>query len=100
MIPPSSVAGHLPVLIGDDEPPTRRPIPSLLSDMESVRVCGEAANGSYAITMIRDLRPDLILLHIQLPVATGIEVVETIRTGKMPLVIFITAYHEHAIRAC
>ena len=99
MIPPSSVAGQLRVLIVDDEPPARRRIAALLSEMEGVRVCGEAANGSDAITMIRDTRPDVVVLDIQLPVATGIEVVETIGPDKMPLVIFVTAYDEYAIRA-
>ncbi len=99
MIPPSSAAVQLRVLIVDDEPPARRRIKALLSEMRGIVVCGEAANGADAVAMIRDTRPDAVLLDIQLPVATGIEVVETIGPEKMPRVIFITAYDEYAIRA-
>jgi two-component system LytT family response regulator len=99
MSPNSSAAAQIRVLVVDDEPPARRRVVSLLSEMEGVNVCGEASNGADAIMLIRDLRPDVVILDIQLPVATGIEVVETIGPDRMPLVIFVTAYDEYAIRA-
>lgn len=99
MNPDSSAAVQLRVLVVDDEPPARRRVLSLLAELPGVAVCGEASNGSEALMAIRDLRPDVVLLDIQLPVATGIEVVETIGAERMPLVIFVTAYDEFAIRA-
>ena len=89
----------LRVLIVDDEPPARRRLRSLLAERADVEVCGEASHGGEAIEQIRRGSCDVVLLDIQLPVATGIEVVETVGIDRMPFVIFITAYDEYAIRA-
>ncbi len=89
----------LRVLIVDDEPPARRRMRSLLKDRDDVVVCGEAAHGGEAIELLRKGEADIVLLDIQLPVASGIEVVEAVGVERMPLVIFVTAYDEFAIRA-
>ncbi len=94
-----SAVAPLRVLIVDDEPPARRRLRSLLDDRGDVEVCGEAAHGGEAIEQIRAGSCDIVLLDIQLPVATGIEVIEAVGVDRMPLVIFVTAYDEYAIRA-
>ena len=87
------------VLIAEDEPPARRRMRALLAKHEDVEVIGEAAHGGEAVNEIQRLRPDLVFLDIQLPVATGFEVIETVGVSQMPLVVFVTAYDQHAIRA-
>lgn len=94
-----SAVAPLRVLIVDDEPPARRRLRTLLEDRADVEVCGEASHGGEAIEQIRKGSCDVVLLDIQLPVATGIEVVEAVGVDRMPLVIFVTAYDEYAVRA-
>jgi two-component system, LytTR family, response regulator len=96
--PPNALRA-IRVLIVDDEPPARRRLRSLLAGRADILVTGEAAHGGEAVQMIRTQQPDLVLLDVQLPVATGLEVVDEIGVENMPLVIFVTAYDEHAIRA-
>jgi len=86
-------------LIAEDEAPARRKIRSLLSRESDVDVVGEADDGAAAVRLIRSSRPDLVLLDIQMPVLDGFEVIEEIGVESMPLVVFITAYDEHALRA-
>ncbi len=87
------------VLIADDERPARLFLRALLADFENVEIVGEAENGTEAIEMIERLRPDLALLDLQMPEATGLEVVKLLRRRFMPLVAFVTAYDEFAIQA-
>ncbi len=69
-----------------------------LADMEAVSVVGEAENGEVALRQIEELRPDLVLIDIQMPVMDGFEVVRRIE-GSLPAIIFVTAFSEHALRA-
>jgi len=87
------------VLIVEDEPPARRRMRTLLSAHDDVEVVGEAAHGGEAVDEIHRLVPDLVLLDVQLPVATGFEVIDAVGVDRMPLVVFVTAYDQHAIRA-
>lgn len=66
--------------------------------MDAVVVVGEAENGEAALRQIESLRPDLVLLDIQMPVMDGFEVIRRLR-GPLPAVVFVTAYSEHALRA-
>ena len=84
-------------LIVDDELPARQRLIRMLADIESVTVVGEAHDGLRAIELTEQLRPDLILLDIQMPGLSGFEVLEAL--AHPPLVIFVTAYDEYAIRA-
>ena len=90
---------RLRVLLVEDEPPARRRMRALLAAHADVEIAGEAVHGGAAVEAIRRLAPDLVLLDVQLPVATGFEVIETIGPDRMPPVVFVTAYDEHAIRA-
>src|SRR5947208_10765525 len=84
------------VLIVDDEPLAREGIKLLLgSDSQVV----EARNGREAVAKIREEKPDLVLLDVQMPRMDGFGVVEAVGADKMPAVIFVTAHDQYAIRA-
>jgi two-component system LytT family response regulator len=84
------------VLIVDDEPLARAGIRLMLgSDAEAL----EARNGREAVARIRDEKPDLVLLDVQMPRMDGFAVVEAVGADKMPAVIFVTAHDQYAIRA-
>ena len=87
------------VLIVDDEPMARRGLRGLLSREQDVDVAGEASNGAEAVRMIRELRPDVVLLDVQMPEMNGFDVLHTVGTDAVPVVIFVTAYDEYALRA-
>lgn len=87
------------VLIVDDEPLARRRLRQLIEEAPGWEVAGEAGSGRAAITSISELKPDLVLLDIQLTDRTGFDVVDSIGVNFMPPVVFVTAYDEHALRA-
>ena len=87
------------VLVIDDENIARRQVCELLAGIDVVQIVGECGNGADAIERIESLKPDLIYLDVRLPDMTGFEVLEAIPKELMPMVIFITAYDEYAIKA-
>jgi len=90
---------NLTVLIADDEPPARKKVRSFLRKKSEVHTILEAENGLQAVDFIRQEKPDLVLLDIQMPGLTGFEVIETLGAEQMPAVIFVTAYDQYAIAA-
>jgi two-component system LytT family response regulator len=87
------------VLVVDDEAPARRLARSLLAEMDDVEVIGDAASGQAAVEAIRQLRPDIVLLDVQMPGLDGFGVVAAVGVSSMPAVIFVTAYERYALRA-
>lgn len=87
------------VLIVDDEPIARRGIRQQLRGEADLEVIGECGDGAAAIEAITGLAPDLVFLDIQMPEVGGFDVVEAIGVARMPAVVFVTAYDEHALRA-
>jgi two-component system LytT family response regulator len=87
------------VLIVDDEPIARRGVRQQLRNEADVEVIGECGDGAAAIEAITELAPDLVFLDIQMPEVGGFDVVEAIGVARMPAVVFVTAYDEHALRA-
>lgn len=87
------------VLIVDDEALARQRVRRLLQNEADVEVVGEAESGHEAVTMIRDLQPDLVCLDVQMPGLDGFGVLTEIEGGHVPMVLFVTAYDEHAQRA-
>lgn len=86
------------VAIVDDEEAPRRGIRLLLDGDDEVEVVGEAGDGRVAVGMIERTQPDILFLDVQMPELDGFEVLA--RVGPdIPIVIFVTAYDEHAIRA-
>lgn len=86
-------------LIIDDEPLARQRIKNLLIDISDIEILEECATGKKAIKAIDELNPDLIFLDIQLKDMTGFNVLEKINTTIKPIVVFITAYSEYALKA-
>ncbi len=86
-------------MIVDDEPLARRRIRNLLADAEDVEVIAECANGREAIKAIEESPPDLLFLDIQMPELDGFDVLQAIGIGSLPVVIFVTAYDQFALRA-
>lgn len=87
------------VLIVDDEPLARRGIRARLAPARDVEVVGECAGGREAVRAIRELAPDLVFLDVQMPGVDGFGVIGAVGTAEMPVVVFVTAYDQHAIRA-
>ena len=87
----------LRVLIVDDEEPARALLAELLAGAEAVEVVGQCRNGYEAVQAIQALRPDLVLLDVQMPKLDGFEVLELLE--EPPAVVFVTAYDEYAVRA-
>lgn len=85
-------------LIIDDERLARNELKRLLESFPKIEVIGEAANAEEGIPMIEDLQPDLLFLDIQMPGKNGFELLEALE-GKVPEVIFTTAYDEYALKA-
>jgi two-component system LytT family response regulator len=86
-------------VIADDEPLARRGIRQLLAPHPDVAVVAEARNGREAVRVLRELKPDLLFLDVQMPVLDGFGVLREIGAEQMPPVIFVTAYDEFAVRA-
>jgi two-component system, LytTR family, response regulator len=92
-------AKPLRVLIVDDEPLARQRIEDLLAHEQGIEIVGAADNGDRAIEKIRSLHPDLVFLDVQMPGATGLDVVRSVGVDAMPPTIFVTAYDQHALKA-
>lgn len=92
------MADKLRVLIVDDELLARQRIEDLLAKDESIELAGTAATGDEAVDAIRNLKPDLVFLDVQMPGKSGLDVVDAIG-DEMPPVIFTTAYDRFAAKA-
>jgi len=85
-------------LIADDEAPARARLRQLLASHSDVEIVGEAETGVQAMELAGRLKPDLILLDIQMPGCTGLDIASSLRAPR-PLIVFCTAYDEHAVDA-
>ena len=89
----------LSVVIADDEPLARQRLRRLLASHDDVRVVGEAGTGREAVDAIHALQPDVAFLDIRMPEGGGFEVVRSLGPDTAPVVVFATAYGEHAAEA-
>jgi two-component system LytT family response regulator len=87
------------VLIVDDEPLARAGMRMLLEEEAGIATIAEARNGAEAVTLIRESRPDLALLDVQMPGMDGFAVLKELGADSMPPVIFVTAHDKYAIQA-
>src|SRR5437667_3035770 len=85
------------IAIVDDEQLARKLVREYLSAHDDMEIVAECANGFEAVKAVTDLKPDLLLLDIQMPRLDGFEVLELI--GREVGVIFVTAYDKYALRA-
>lgn len=86
-------------LIVDDEPLARRRIRTLLERESDVQIVGECASGTEALDAIAEQSPDLVFLDIQMPGIDGLGVVAEIEPDEMPIIVFVTAYDQYAVKA-
>jgi DNA-binding LytR/AlgR family response regulator len=89
----------LRVLIADDEPIAREILREHVDAIAGLEFAGEASTGAEAISRIFDLRPDVVLLDLQMPELDGLAVVRSLSGDRTPLIIFVTAYENHALAA-
>ncbi len=81
------------VMITDDHVMIREGIKKLLELDGTMKVVCEASNGEECLNILQSITPDVLLLDINMPLKNGIEVLETIRNGKMPLKVIILTVH-------
>ena len=86
-------------LIVDDEPLARRGVRVCLTGASDVEIIGECADGEEAVGQIGQLAPDLVFLDVQMPGLDGFGVLARVPPERWPLVIFLTAHEQHALRA-
>jgi len=89
----------LTTLLVDDEPLAREGLRMLLSQDPEISAIHEAKDGREAVAAIRNLRPDLVFLDVQMPEMDGVSVVKEVGADQMPAVVFVTAYDKYAIEA-
>ncbi|WP_228482538.1 MULTISPECIES: LytTR family DNA-binding domain-containing protein [unclassified Pseudoalteromonas] len=88
------------ILIADDEPLARARIKRLLATNELCTVVGEASNGEQVIELCKQLQPDLVMLDINMPKQSGLEVAAELKQFSIPpAVMFLTAHPEYALTA-
>lgn len=87
------------VVIADDEPMARSKIRLMLSSEPGLEVLAECQNGAETLKALSVYKTDLLFLDIHMPDLDGFEVLSRIPEGEIPIVIFTTAYDEHAVKA-
>ncbi|MBI5215273.1 MAG: response regulator transcription factor [Ignavibacteriae bacterium] len=90
---------NIRTLIVDDEPLAREGIRLLLQKETDISIVGECGNGMQAVQTIQTTEIDLLFLDIQMPEMDGFEVLSSIPQHRMPLVVFVTAYDQFALKA-
>ncbi|MGA8186150.1 MAG: LytTR family DNA-binding domain-containing protein [Terriglobia bacterium] len=88
-------------LIVDDEQPARDELAYLLKQVPDVEIIGQGKNGVEAVSLVRELGPDLVFLDVQMPGLDGFGVIKKLldRNARLPYFIFVTAYDHYAVRA-
>ena len=86
-------------LIVDDEPLARERIRDLVDRDPEILVAAECGDGLEAIAAIREYAPDLVFLDVQMPEKSGFDVIEEIGVGQLPVIVFVTAHDDYAVRA-
>lgn len=91
----------LRVVVVEDEAPARRKLLRLLAATPGVEVAGDAGDGASALRKLEQLRPDVVLLDVNLPPPSGLEIAATMAAWPppRPQVIFLTAHDQHAVQA-
>ena len=87
------------VLIVDDEPLARRRLVQLLAAYPDTEIAGEAESGREALELVEMLRPDVLLLDIEMPGVDGFAVLKALPQDIAPAIIFVTAFQDHAVKA-
>ncbi|MCW5957200.1 MAG: response regulator transcription factor [Pyrinomonadaceae bacterium] len=86
-------------MIIDDEPLARERVKRFLRDEDEIEIIGECSNGVDAVGAIKEKKPDLVFLDIQMPEKNGFEVIRSLSGKYLPTVVFVTAYDQYALQA-
>lgn len=95
----SAASPSLRVVLADDEPPAREFLESLLATEPDVTLLRSCRHGEETVEAVRELRPDLLFLDVQMPRLDGFEVLEQLGEELPTGIIFVTAFDQHALRA-
>jgi two-component system, LytTR family, response regulator len=95
----NTLSRKIKAIVVDDEPLARRNLRALLKGVADVELVKECGNGREAVNSIRALEPDLVFLDVQMPEMDGFEVLEQLTDQPMPVIIFVTAYDQYALKA-
>jgi len=93
------VSSEWRVLVADDEPAARRGVRQLLEPHKAFHVVGECRNGAEVLQALDGLGPDVLFLDVQMPGLGGFDVIKRRTPERMPLVVFLTAFDQHALKA-
>jgi two-component system LytT family response regulator len=86
-------------MIADDEAPAREKLEHWLAEQADVEVVGSAEDGLSAAQCIEQCRPDVAFLDVQMPTLSGLQVAAQLEPSSAPLIVFVTAFDEHAVKA-
>src|SRR6266853_5671858 len=95
MEPPKKIR----TVVVDDEPLARTNVSVMLKHDPEIEIVRECGSGMEALTEIRNIKPDLVFLDVQMPECDGFDVLELLGTDLPPAVIFVTAHDQYALRA-
>jgi len=93
------MSARIRVLSADDEPAGRRTVQLLLAADQEIELVGQCRSGPETVEAVLRLRPDLLFLDVQMPDADGFAVLAQIPADAMPLIVFVTAFDEYAVKA-
>lgn len=95
----SSERKRIRTLVVDDEPLARQNLRVLLAADPEIEVVGEAGGGAEAVRLLEERAPDLVFLDIQMPELNGFDVVARVGAERMPVIVFVTAFDQFALKA-
>jgi two-component system LytT family response regulator len=87
------------VLVADDEKAARARLSRLLAKMGDVEVVAECADGASTIAQVNATRPDVLFVDIEMPEGSGLDVATAVASRSGPLIVFVTAFDQYAVRA-
>jgi two-component system LytT family response regulator len=93
------MSAKLRVIIADDERPARSFLAAILHTFSDVDLVGESATGTEALKLIEKQKPDIAFLDLQMPELDGLDVVRLLKKNRQPLIAFVTAFDQYAVRA-
>jgi two-component system, LytTR family, response regulator len=100
-LPASSarVSTAMDVIIVDDEPAARRALREFCVLESDLNIVGEYGSASEALDAVRDVRPDVLFLDIQIGTTNGVELARSLAPDEAPIIVFVTAHNRYAIDA-
>ena len=90
---------RIKALIVDDEPLARRKIREMLEEDDEIVSISESSNAGDAIHKMQEESPDILFLDVEMPEADGFSVIASLEQKALPLVVFVTAYNQYALKA-